>query len=221
MYDEQVHAKSIILSIWPQRAIAGSSSTARVDVAAQVSAAKLLRSYRPVSTTRMNRHSSKEASLASPCRTSLTLNEEEHEERDALLENITWNEKKGSDESGPHKLRRNLLIYVIGILSLSNLICIAVISIICLHRSPPEIASRPSWAPPERYETRLFEYVDAYGGEPGPESEAAWTDLIPGTSCVDSLLITRLLCSFKLMKLLSMPQSAKAGSRFTMRQLCQ
>lgn len=126
----------------------------------------------------MDEISSKKSRNTSPSRSSLT--EVEDEERDALLENVSLGEKRSS-ENGHRKVRRTRSFYAIGILSLSNLAFIVSFLILLAQKRSVEPNPLPSWAPPERYESRVFQYVDTFGGEPGPKSEAAWTNLIPST----------------------------------------
>lgn len=127
----------------------------------------------------MDELSSKKSRNTSPSRSSLT--EVEDEERDALLENVPLGDKKRSSENGHRKVRRTRSLYAIGILSLSNLAFIVAFLILFAQKRNLEPNQLPSWAPPERYESRVFQYVDTFGGEPGPKSEAAWTNLIPST----------------------------------------
>lgn len=129
--------------------------------------------------TTMDELSSKKSRNTSPSRSSLT--EVEDEERDALLENVPLGDKERSSESGHRKVRRTRSFYTIGILSLSNLAFIVAFLILFAQTRTVEPDPLPSWAPPERYESRIFQYVDTFGGEPGPKSEAAWTKLIPST----------------------------------------
>jgi hypothetical protein len=134
----------------------------------------------------MNEFSSKKSRSTSPSRSSLT--EVEDEERDSLLETMHLGEKKRSGENGARKVRRTRSFYAICILSLSNLAFIVAIFTILYQKKTFEPNWLPSWAPPERYESRVFQYVDIYGGEPGPKSEAAWTNLIP-SEFIQTLLI--------------------------------
>nr|A0A142I729.1 RecName: Full=UstYa family oxidase phomYb; AltName: Full=Phomopsin biosynthesis cluster protein Yb [Diaporthe leptostromiformis]AMR44281.1 DUF3328 protein [Diaporthe leptostromiformis]BDA39141.1 DUF3328 [Diaporthe leptostromiformis] len=125
----------------------------------------------------MDGYSSKKPRSASPSRSSLT--EVEEEERDTLLKTVSLEEEDKSGENGPRKLRRSRFLYAIGILMLSNIAFIAAFLTVFVQKRALEPARLPPWAPPERYESRVFKYMDVYGGEPGPKSEEAWTNLIP------------------------------------------
>lgn len=153
----------------------------------------------------MDGYSSKKTRTTSPSRSSLT--EVEEEERDTLLEPLPLEEEKRSAESGPYKLRRHRSLCAIGILSLSNLVFIVAFLTLFIQKRTMEPTPLPSWAPPERYESRVFKYVDVYGGEPGPKSEVAWTNLIP--SKPGQLLVIVALVSIK--PYLIVLQREKAG----------
>lgn len=168
----------------------GLKKRARLNIDAQ----PLLESDMPAAT--MDEFSSKKSRNTSPTRSSLT--EVEDEERDALLENVPLGEKKRGGENGRRKVHRTRYFYAIGFLLLSNLAFIVVFFILFAQKRTIEPDQLPSWAPPELYESRVFKYVDTFGGEPGPKSEAAWTNLIPSTSDRFIVLVEIRLCSLSI-----------------------
>lgn len=116
----------------------------------------------------------RESERISLSRSSLT--EIEREEKDALLETGDPLEKRPRER---HGVSRRYFIYAVGMLSLSNLVFVVAFIVVMMQKLALQPTDPPSWAPPERHETRLFQYLDVYGGEPSLESEKAWTKLIP------------------------------------------
>lgn len=111
-----------------------------------------------------------------------SLTEIEEEEKDALLESVPLDaeilQKRRRKIFSPQHSR---LSYIIGGLLLTNLALISALIIVFIQKMALEPSELPSWLPPERHESRMFQYLDVYGGEPSIESEKAWTKLIPST----------------------------------------